>query len=60
MCNQVVTSEIRDEFKARFVRTPFSGLLPINIMGEELRWLSRIFDKFILVRIDRERHFSNV
>ena len=30
--------------------------LPINIMGDELRYQSRIFYMFILDRIDRELH----
>ena len=41
MCNQMVTSEI----------------ITINIMADELRQQSWIFDMFILDGIDRELHY---
>ena len=68
MCNQMVTSEIRESFLARFVGFgqnaseivpsfhKYTIWLPINIMGDELRWQSWIFDMFILDRIDWELH----
>ena len=53
MCNQMVMSEISDYFHVRFDQIL---ILPINIIGDELRLQSWIFDMFILDHIDQELH----
>ena len=62
MCNQVVTSEIREKFHARFVQIKRNYSLIsrvyhlINIIGDELRLQSRIFDMFIPVLSHRSEN----
>ena len=56
-CNQMVTSEIREEFHACFVQIQIISRafwLPVDIMDDELHSQSLVLDKFITLIIDWE------